>query len=79
MLYSILHQKYYNGTTMHLYGIDINPLNTSEFILNGDDEYVRLYDKRNISSEPIKQFCSLLPKSRVSKYNIMNNLNCVAV
>lgn len=41
---------------MKLYGIDINPLKSNEFIVNGDDEYIRMYDKRNLSMGPIKQF-----------------------
>lgn len=40
---------------MHIYGIDINPFNSSEFIINGDDEIVRMYDKRKLS-DPIKEF-----------------------
>jgi len=51
---------------MRLYGIDINPMNSLEFIVNGDDEYVRMYDKRNLHSGPVKKFCSILPNSRVS-------------
>lgn len=74
MLISILHHKYNNGNIMHLYGIDINPMNSLEFIVNGGDEYVRMYDKRNLRSGPVKKFCSLLPNSRVSKY-IMNYLS----
>lgn len=66
MLISILHHKYNNGNVMRLYGIDINPMNSLEFIVNGDDEYVRMYDKRNLHSGPVKKFCSILPNSRVS-------------
>jgi len=48
-------------------------MNSMEFIVNGDDEYVRMYDKRNLSSEPIKKFCGI-PNPEVSNY-IMNNLS----
>lgn len=41
---------------MHLYGIDINPFNMHEFIVNGDDEYIRMYDKRKLGSEEVKKF-----------------------
>jgi len=60
----VLHESYNNGNTMHFYGIDINPMNSLEFILNGDDEYVRLYDKRNMRSGPVKKFCNSRSISR---------------
>lgn len=41
---------------MAIYGIDINPLKPWEFIIYGDDEYIRMYDKRHIPSGPAKIF-----------------------
>lgn len=53
---NILHIKKMRGVSMRLYGIDINPMKSNEFIVNGDDEYVRMYDKRYITVDPIQLF-----------------------
>ncbi|XP_060860364.1 LOW QUALITY PROTEIN: DDB1- and CUL4-associated factor 8-like [Metopolophium dirhodum] len=53
---NILHIKNVRGSTMRLYGIDINPLKPYEFIVNGNDEYIRMYDKRQLTVDPIKVF-----------------------
>lgn len=48
-------------------------MNSMEFIVNGDDESVRMYDKRRLSNT-LKQFCrqsSSRPTSSVIK--LMNN------
>jgi len=54
---------------MHLYGIDINPMKSYEFIVNGDDEYVRMYDKRQLTVDPIKLFCRELKNTKSEKVN----------
>lgn len=51
---------------MHLYGIDINPMNPFEFIINGDDEYVRMYDKRKLTKDPVKMFHRVIHTSKVN-------------
>lgn len=71
MLISILCIKNYSGNTLHLYGIDINPMNPLEFIVNGDDEYVRMYDKRKLSLEPVKTFNRVLETSYVSRFIVI--------
>jgi len=71
MLPSILNVRNTQGTTMQLYGIDINPMNSHEFILNGDDEFVRMYDKRRLTTGPLKKFRRQLPSARVSRYNLL--------
>lgn len=60
---------------MHIYGIDINPFNSSEFIINGDDEIVRMYDKRRLSG-PVKEFYRQPYTSEV-KYKVNSNMNCL--
>lgn len=45
-----------HGVPMLLYSIDINPMKSCEFIINGSGKYVRMYDKRNLSQEPVKKF-----------------------
>jgi WD repeat-containing protein 42A len=54
-----------NGAFMKLFSIDINPMNPFEFIINGDDEYVRMFDKRKLSNGPIKMFEASYPHDRV--------------
>lgn len=71
MLISILHIKNVHGTSMHLYGIDINPMKPYEFIVNGNDEYVRMYDKRQITLDPIKVFHRELKNTKTIKVNIL--------
>lgn len=66
MFVSILHVNNASGNVMHLYGIDINPMNPFEFIINGDDEFVRMYDKRKMTSDPVKQFRRILPTIMVN-------------
>lgn len=66
MFISILHVKNTKGNVMRLYGIDINPMNPLEFIINGDDEYVRMYDKRRLTTEPVKRFRRVHPSITVS-------------
>jgi len=56
---------------MHLYGIDINPMKPYEFIVNGNDEYVRMYDKRQITLDPIKVFHRELKNTKTIKVNIL--------
>lgn len=68
---SILHINNVRGGTMHLYGIDINPLKSNEFIVNGDDEYIRMYDKRKLSMGPIKQFQREITSTKSVKVNIL--------
>lgn len=70
MFISILHVKNSNGNIMHLYGIDINPMNPNEFIINGDDEYVRMYDKRKLASDPVKTFRRVLSTTSVCSFII---------
>lgn len=53
LLTSILKLKNTYNEKMALYGIDINPMNLCEFVVNGDDEYIRIFDKRRLSS-PVK-------------------------
>lgn len=55
MLNSLLNIRN-RGIPMHLYSIDINPMKSFEFIINGSDEHVRMYDKRNLSQGPVKIF-----------------------
>jgi len=69
LLISILHIKNVRGSTMRLYGIDINPLKPYEFIVNGNDEYVRMYDKRQLTVDPIKVFYHKLKNSKTKKVN----------
>ncbi|XP_026822857.1 DDB1- and CUL4-associated factor 8 isoform X2 [Rhopalosiphum maidis] len=64
---NILHIKNMHGTSMHLYGIDINPMNPYEFIVNGDDEYVRMYDKRKLTVDPVKLFHRELKNTKPEK------------
>jgi len=68
-LISILHIKSVHGTSMHLYGIDINPLKPYEFIVNGNDEYVRMYDKRQLIVDPIKVFHRELKNTKTKIVN----------
>ncbi|KAG8326200.1 DDB1- and CUL4-associated factor 8 [Homalodisca vitripennis] len=43
---------------MGLYSIHSNPVCSNEFIVTGEDQYIRLYDKRNISDgRPLSKFC----------------------
>jgi len=56
---------------MHLYGIDINPLKPYEFIVNGNDEYVRMYDKRQLIVDPIKVFHRELKNTKTKNVNIL--------
>lgn len=56
IFFSLLEIRSSNGYVLHLYGIDINPFNMHEFIVNGDDEYIRMYDKRKLGSEEVKKF-----------------------
>lgn len=65
---SVLRIKNMHNSTMHLYGVDINPMNPFEFIVNGDDEFVRMYDKRKLSSGPVKHFRRKFSSTRVSPY-----------
>jgi len=44
------------GTNSFVFGLDINPLKPFEFIVNADDEYVRMYDKRRLTSGTLKTF-----------------------
>lgn len=32
-------------------------MNSLEFIVHGDDKFVRMYDKRKLKKEPVKIFC----------------------
>lgn len=66
--YSILYLKTSNGNIMPLCGIDINPMNPNEFIINGGDELIRMYDKRKLSIHPAKQFCRLPITTIVSQF-----------
>ncbi|XP_060867292.1 DDB1- and CUL4-associated factor 8-like protein 2 isoform X1 [Metopolophium dirhodum] len=73
---NILHVKSVHGTPMHLYGIDINPLKPYEFIVNGNDEYIRMYDKRQLIEDPIKVFHRELKHTKLKKMDhiaIRNN------
>lgn len=72
LIISILHIKNVHGTSMHLYGIDINPMNPFEFIVNGDDEYVRMYDKRKLTVDPVKLFHRELKNTKPEKVNKLN-------
>lgn len=72
---SILSIRNSNSSTMRLYGIDINPMKPFEFIVNGDDEYVRMYDKRNLGIDPVKLFHRVLPTSKVYIYILIKNIN----
>jgi len=58
---------------MRLYGIDINPLKPYEFIVNGNDEYVRMYDKRHLIVDPIKVFHRELKSTKTKEVNILYN------
>lgn len=53
---------------MAIYGIDINPMKPWEFIINGDDEYVRIFDKRHIPSGPAKVFRRPIPVVSINKF-----------
>uniref|UniRef100_A0A2H8TPX2 DDB1-and CUL4-associated factor 8 n=1 Tax=Melanaphis sacchari TaxID=742174 RepID=A0A2H8TPX2_9HEMI len=66
---------------MHLYCIDINPMKPYEFIVNGDDEYVRMYDKRKISVDPVKQFRREIKNNKTEKkrYSIINETEDSAI
>lgn len=66
MMTSLLEIKKH-GIGMHLYGIDINPMKPLEFIINGNDEYIRMYDKRNLS-EPVKKFRRISPTATVNMF-----------
>eukprot|EP00102_Acyrthosiphon_pisum_P021671 XP_016658881.1 PREDICTED: DDB1- and CUL4-associated factor 8-like [Acyrthosiphon pisum] len=73
---NILHIKNIHGSTVRLYGIDINPLKPYEFIVNGNDEYVRMYDKRQLTMEPIKVFYRELKNTKTIKTdNIATSIN----
>ncbi|XP_029343114.1 DDB1- and CUL4-associated factor 8 isoform X3 [Acyrthosiphon pisum] len=73
---NILHVKNIHGTSMHLYGIDINPMKPYEFIVNGNDEYVRMYDKRKLIVDPMKVFHRELKNTKTKKIdNIAINRN----
>lgn len=54
LLTSILHLKSLIGNSLPLSGIDINPMNKCEFLIYGQDECIRIYDKRNMSRGPIR-------------------------
>lgn len=54
------------GSNMKLYSIDINPMNPFEFIINGDDECIRMFDKRRLSNGPVKIFQPSYSPDRVS-------------
>lgn len=69
LLISILRIKNVRGSCMHLYGIDINPMKPYEFIVNGDDEYVRMYDKRQLTADPVKLFHRELKNTKTEKVN----------
>lgn len=56
LLTSILNLRTPSGNNMLLHGIDINPMNPYEFIVYGDEEYIRSYDRRNMSYGPVKVF-----------------------
>lgn len=71
MFISILHVKHSNGRTMRLIGIDINPMKPYEFIVNGEDKYIRMYDVRNTSQMPVKIF-SRSPTIRIVSQFILN-------
>jgi len=73
LLISILHIKNGFGSSMHLYGIDINPMKPYEFIVNGDDEYVRMYDKRQLTADPVKLFHRELKNTITEKVNRLCN------
>jgi len=60
------------GISMHLYGIDINPMKPNEFIVNGDDEYVRMYDKRHLTVDPIQLFHREFKNPKEEKVNCLN-------
>lgn len=62
---------------MHIYGIDVNPTKTSEFIVNGNDEYVRMFDFRRLPNL-VKQFRRQPPNFRVIKYFINLNYSLVS-
>jgi len=61
-----------HGRSMHLHGIDINPMKPNEFIVNGDDEYVRMYDKRYITVDPIQLFCREFKTTKEEQVNCLN-------
>lgn len=49
---------------MGLYSIHSNPVCSNEFIVTGEDQFIRLYDKRKVSQgDPVKKFC---PQNLVS-------------
>lgn len=49
---------------MGLYSIHSNPVCSNEFIVTGEDQFIRLYDKRKVSQgDPLKKFC---PQNLVS-------------
>lgn len=49
---------------MGLYSIHSNPVCSNEFIVTGEDRFIRLYDKRKVSQgDPLKKFC---PQNLVS-------------
>ncbi|XP_022164257.1 DDB1- and CUL4-associated factor 8-like isoform X2 [Myzus persicae] len=64
---NILHIRNARGSSMHLYGIDINPMKPYEFIVNGNDEYVRMYDKRQLIVDPVKMFHRELKNTKTEK------------
>ncbi|XP_050525885.1 DDB1- and CUL4-associated factor 8-like [Daktulosphaira vitifoliae] len=61
---NIQHIRRNNGSVVRLYDINTNPMNPFEFIVIGDDKYVRLYDKRKTTHDPVKKFHRILPSSR---------------
>lgn len=60
LLTSILKLKNTNNDKLAIYGIDINPMNLHEFIINGDDEYIKMYDRRHLSKS-IKELRRPIP------------------
>ncbi|CAH1724518.1 unnamed protein product [Aphis gossypii] len=74
---NILHIKNKRGLSMHLFGIDINPMKPNEFIVNGNDEYVRMYDKRRLSVNPVQLFHREFknPKEEKNGDNAINGTN----
>lgn len=63
LFYSIQHIRRNNGSVVRLYDINTNPMNPFEFIVIGDDKYVRLYDKRKTTQDPVKKFHRTLSSS----------------
>ncbi|GLH01088.1 Protein will die slowly [Gryllus bimaculatus] len=47
-----------DGRNIALYSIHSNPLNNNEFCVSGRNNYIRIYDRRKVSShEELKKFC----------------------